>query len=181
MGDRLVDLSVARFVNLVSTADQPVPAGASVAALTGATSAALVALVCDVFERRAPGSLAPPLESAKKLRQQLLELLDQDAAAFVAFLHTEPGSSARETIEENVAAIPLRIGRTCLEVLELVRAVEAYVRGPTRLDVGTASKLARAAAESSLDIAAYNLRLVSDSATRQALQTEIVRLRENSL
>jgi hypothetical protein len=43
MCDRLVELPVAEFVHLVSTADQPVPAGAGVAALTGASSAALLA------------------------------------------------------------------------------------------------------------------------------------------
>jgi formiminotetrahydrofolate cyclodeaminase len=79
-----------------------------------------VGLVCDVFERRAPGSVDLQLESAKRLQQELLELVDQDPAAYLAFLRAKPGSSARAASEANVGAIPLRIARTCHEVLELV-------------------------------------------------------------
>jgi formiminotetrahydrofolate cyclodeaminase len=51
----LTDLSVAEFVRAVASPTQPVPAGGSVAALTGAVSAALLVLVCEVVERRKPG------------------------------------------------------------------------------------------------------------------------------
>ena len=58
MFDRhLTDLSVSEFLQAVASAAQPVPAGGSVAALSGAACAALLVLVCDVFERHRPDVL----------------------------------------------------------------------------------------------------------------------------
>jgi formiminotetrahydrofolate cyclodeaminase len=122
-----------------------------------------------------------PLETANTLQQHLLELVDEDAAVYLAFVAAEPGSSARQAMQADVAATPSRIGRTCLEVLQLVSVVEPQVRGPMRFDVGAAAKLALAPAQSSLEIAEYNLRLVSDSEARHALQTEIAKLRDKTV
>ena len=174
----LLELSVREFVGAVASADQPVPAGGSVAALTGASSAALLALVCEVIERKTPGGLVKSLETARELQQQLLELVEEDAAAFRGFLDTPRGSAARRAAGQQVASVPLRIGRACLEVWSLVAAIEPNVRGPMHLDVGTARQLATAAAESALDIAEYNLVLIADAGAKQALREEIAALRE---
>ena len=72
----LIDLTVRDFVAAVASADEPVPAGGSVAALTGASSAALLALVCDVLERHTPGVLIQERERARALHQELLDLVD---------------------------------------------------------------------------------------------------------
>ena len=155
---KLVDLSVREFVVAVGSADHPCRRG-SVAALTGASSAALLALVCEVLERKTPGALSAPLVTARALERRLLDLVDEDAFAFRAFLAAERGSSARHTASANVAGIPLEIGRTCLAVHVLVNTVEPHVRGAMYLDVGAAKQLSAAAARAALDIAEYNLRL----------------------
>lgn len=173
----LLELSVREFVGAVASADQPVPAGGSVAALTGASSAALLALVCEVTERKTPGGLAQPLERARDLQQRLLELVEEDAAAFGMFLDAPRGSDARRSAGERVASVPLRIGRTCLEVRALVAAIEPKVSGAMHLDVGAARQLAQAAASSALDIAEYNLVLVAEPTTKERLREEIAALR----
>jgi len=174
----LLELSVREFVGAVASADQPTPAGGSVAALTGASSAALLALVCGVTERKSPGGLAQPLERARALQQRLLELVEQDAAAFRAFLDAPRSSPARQAAAERVAAMPLRIGGACLEVRALVAAIEPNVSGALQLDVGAARQLAQAAARSALDIAEHNLALVADPGVKERLGAEITALRE---
>jgi methenyltetrahydrofolate cyclohydrolase len=173
----LVELSVRDFVGAVASADEPVPAGGSVAALTGAASAALLALVCDVLEGHSPGVLAEPLQTAQRLQRELLQLVDEDAAAFRTFLDAPRGSDARRIAGADVASAPLRIGQTCAQVVDLVRRVEPQVRGAMRLDVGAARQLAGSAARSALDIAEYNLSLVADQTARTALREEISAVR----
>ncbi|MBV8716067.1 MAG: cyclodeaminase/cyclohydrolase family protein [Chloroflexi bacterium] len=72
---RLADLSLYEFVQAVASADQPVPAGGSVAALAGSASAALLVLVCDVLERHTPGVMTQPRSRARDLQQQLIALI----------------------------------------------------------------------------------------------------------
>jgi formiminotetrahydrofolate cyclodeaminase len=133
MFDRhLTDLSVSEFLQAVASAAQPVPAGGSVAALSGAASAALLVLDCDVFER--PDVLTQSRQKAAELQQKLLALVDDDAAAFRAFLDTERGSPERQAGGSRVAQIPLDIGRACLEISQVVRSIEPHVAGSMRLE-----------------------------------------------
>jgi formiminotetrahydrofolate cyclodeaminase len=179
-GSPLVNLSVAEFVAAVASASEPVPAGGSVAALSGAASAALLVLVCSVLEQHHPGAVAAQQTRARELQRRLLELVDSDAEAFRAFLAAERGSSARREATTRVAEAPLAIARGCGEVVGLAQGLDPDISGATRLDLGAASHMARAAMRSALDIAEYNLSLVADSPRKQALQSDISQLRANS-
>jgi hypothetical protein len=72
--------------------------------------------------------------------------VDDDAAAFRAFLDAKHGSAERQASATRVAQIPLEIGRACLETCQLVRTIEPHVAGSLRLDVATANYMAQAAA-----------------------------------
>jgi formiminotetrahydrofolate cyclodeaminase len=170
-------MSVRDFVGAVAAAERPVPAGGSVAALTGAASAALLALVCGVLQRRQPGVLSDQLETAGRLQQHLLELVDEDAAAFRAFLAARrSGVGLLEAIARTASA-PLKIGSACAEVIVLSDTVEADTAGPMLGDVRAARYLAAAAVQTALALAEQNLDLQPDAEARQALEAEISRLR----
>jgi methenyltetrahydrofolate cyclohydrolase len=174
---RLVDLSVLEFVEAVASADQPVPAGGSVAALTGATSAALLVLVCSVIRRKQPQLLGDELSNAERLQQQLLVLIDDDAEAFHAFLHARRrNADLREPLARTSAA-PLAIARACLELIDLSQTVEVQISGPMTADVRAARLLAAASLRTVLDIADQKLELVQDADDRQVLREQISRLR----
>src|SRR5438105_4110998 len=112
--DRLLEMSVRDFVGAVAAAERPVPAGGSVAALTGAASAALLALVCGVRQRRHSGLLSDQLEAAERLQQQLLELVEEDAAAFRAFLAAKRSGVGLLEAIARAASAPLQIGSACV-------------------------------------------------------------------
>jgi formiminotetrahydrofolate cyclodeaminase len=76
-----------------------------------------------------------------------------------------------------VATVPLRIGRGCVEVVELSFPVEAQTTGSLLGDVRAARHLADAGVRTALDLAEQNVDLQADAAARQALQEEIARLR----
>ena len=177
MPDRpLVDLSVSEFVQTVASPEQPVPAGASVAALTGAACAALLVLVCDVHARHASSVLEHPRRDAATLQLQLLRFVDDDATAYQAFLKSR-GFDSRHSAAVQVVSIPLNIARACSQVVATAQAIEIHVRGTTLLDVGAAADMAGAAARSALDIAEHNLDMVPHSDTKESLRVEITRLR----
>jgi formiminotetrahydrofolate cyclodeaminase len=169
---RLVELSVAEFVEAVASTDQPAPAGGSVLALAGAGCAALLELVCGVRQAHTPGVLERERAEAQRLRRELLALIDEDAAAVGAWLAAPPGSDARRESGRTASAVPLRIAGACSEVVTLSRYIE--VDGAVRFDVRAAERLATAAALAALDLVEANLRSAAD---RGALQDEIARLR----
>ena len=104
MSDRLIDLSIAAFVDAVSSTQKPVPAGGSVSALTGSSSAALLVLVCDVLEEHSPGVLKEVRELARALQQQLLQLVDDGV------YHSVRGASVQA----------VRLLRECLAIQRVV-------------------------------------------------------------
>jgi formiminotetrahydrofolate cyclodeaminase len=107
-----------------------------------------------------------------------LELVDEEAVAFRAYLSASHGSAALEVTGERAATIPLDIGRACTEVVEVAGAVAQHVRGSTRLDVAAAMNIARAAARSAVDIAEKNLANSDSAERRTALRAHIDRLRD---
>src|SRR5436190_13871277 len=109
----LLDLSVKEFVASVASAETPVPAGGSVVALSGACAAALLVLVCEVARRHSPEDLHEQHHAAERLQGLLSKLVDEDAAAYQAFLATRRGTEDRQAAIHRVAATPLAIGRAC--------------------------------------------------------------------
>jgi formiminotetrahydrofolate cyclodeaminase len=173
----LIDLSVREFVAAVASAETPVPAGGSVVALSGACAAGLLALVCEVTQRHQPGALGEQRHGAERLKGLLLKLVDEDAAAYQAFLATPRGSEDRQAAVNRVAATPLAIGRACVELIGLSRTIEADIRGPLLGDVRTARHLAQAAVRTAVDLAEQNLTLIKDASARRSLEAAVTSLR----
>jgi formiminotetrahydrofolate cyclodeaminase len=173
----LVDLSVREFVASVASAATPVPAGGSVVALSGACAAGLLALVCDVAQRHDAAAPGEERQTAVRLQRLLLKLVDEDAAAYQAFLATRRGTEDRQAAINRVAATPLAIGRACFDLVGLSRTVEQHTRGPLLGDVRAARHLAEAGLRTAVDLAEQNLELQPEASARRALEAEIARLR----
>jgi formiminotetrahydrofolate cyclodeaminase len=176
---RLIETTVAEFVEAVASPERSVPAGGSVAALAAASSAALLVLVCEVLAGRGQSQVAATGQTARVLQQQLLDFVDEDARAYRAVLESERGSPARREASAAAARIPVEIGRASRRIVELASALEPHVSGAIHLDLGAAKRIAGAAMDSALDMGEYDLRMVADPAARQALQDEIAHLRQS--
>jgi formiminotetrahydrofolate cyclodeaminase len=171
---RLVDQSVREFVGEVASAETPVPAGGSVVALSGACAAGLVALVCRVLQRHHVGGVIDDhLLQAERLRRDLLALVDEDAAAYRAFLHAR----REPTSIERVARTPLLIGQACARVIALTDALEQHGVRSMRGDVRAARHLAEAGVRTAVDLAEQNLELFKDTEARRSVEAEISDLR----
>ena len=178
---QLTDLSLREFLEAVASAEHSVPAGGSLAALAGASSAALLALVCGVIQRRTPGALEDQLRTVQRLQRELLQLVDEDADAFDAFVHARRSGTELDAATDRVTRIPLAIGWACVEIIQLSHEVEGHEVRHMHGDVRAAQHLAQASIRTALDIAESNVPLQKDPAARSILLDEIARLRANNL
>jgi formiminotetrahydrofolate cyclodeaminase len=123
----------------------PAPASGSAAALTGALAAALVELAARFSED--DGALA----QAEGLRARLLELADEDAAAYADFMRTRSDEDRRRTID-----VPLAVAEAAVETAGLAERLAARGRRSVVGDALVAAELAGAAARSAGRLAELN-------------------------
>ena len=168
--DGLIDRTVRDFVDELST-DSPAPGGGSVAALAGALSASLSAMVGSLtFSKKGMESARSAMEragrDAQALKDWFLAAVDRDTDAFNGVLtamrmprKTEDDVAARDAAmaAANLEAtlVPLTVLERSVEALELA-LVAALDGNPNSVsDAGVAAACAVAAAEG----AALNVRI----------------------
>jgi len=167
---RLVELLTREFVEKVAS-EAPAPGGGSVSALAGALAAALCAMVARLTlgkekYRDTWQEMERVRDSADSLMRRLLDLVDEDTAAYNQVLialrlpkDTEAQRTARlaaiRSATKKATAVPMETLRSVAAALSLAEA--AVERGnPNALsDAGVAAHLIRAAASG----AAYNVRI----------------------
>jgi len=138
----LLDLRARDLLDRFGSTD-PTPGGGSAAALSGATGAALVAMVCAMPKTRtgAPeerSRLDTALRSAREASARLRSLVDEDTAAFEAVMAayrmakaTDEDKAARKKAIAGAMAqatrIPVQTAQACVSVMRA--AAEAAQHG----------------------------------------------------
>jgi len=183
----------ARFLEAVA-ADTPAPGGGSVAALAGALTAALAAMVGRLtLGRKKYSSVQAEMETlvaeTELLRATLAARIVQDAGAYnqvvAAYRLPKEGDeeqTARQSaIQEalvHAAEVPLSTARDAVAALKLACTAARLGNVNTLTDAGTAAHMARAAFEG----AALNVRINADQITdleqTSAWLMELEQLRE---
>jgi methenyltetrahydrofolate cyclohydrolase len=139
----------------------PAPGGGAAAAFGAAIAAALTEMAAAFAATRRPA--APDVnaehvaERAGTLRLRLLELADEDAAAYVAVLEATDPAAGREALSA-AADPPLRIATAAAEIAELASAI-AVAPGNEQLlgDATCAVALGEAAAQAAARLVELNL------------------------
>jgi glutamate formiminotransferase/formiminotetrahydrofolate cyclodeaminase len=172
-GKLLVSRTLAGFVDELST-DSPAPGGGSVAALCGALSAALAAMVANLtVGRKGQEAVWETMrdlgERAQVEKDAFLRAVDEDAESFNRVMDAmrgpagttaEKAAKAISVAEANRGAtlVPLGVLERTLAVLELAREAAAHGNPNSVSDAGTAAAAARAAAEGAYLNVLINLR-----------------------
>jgi formiminotetrahydrofolate cyclodeaminase len=156
----LTSLSVRDLADRLASRE-PVPGGGSAAAIGGALGASLVGMVAELTIGRPDAAerddvLREVRDSAARLRVDLLDLAETDAAAYdavVAARRLPKGTDAeraersrrmRSTIVE-AARVPLETARRSREVLDLAVRIAPIGNRNAVSDAGVAAQLASAA------------------------------------
>jgi methenyltetrahydrofolate cyclohydrolase len=123
----------------------PAPASGSAAALTGALAAALAELAA-----RFAGD-DEVVERARELGGRLVELADEDAAAYAAFM-----AARSEETRAAITRVPEEIAAAADAVEELAQAVHARLETGVAADAEAAAELAAAAARVARRLVEFN-------------------------
>jgi len=159
------DVTVQQFIDDLASSS-PTPGGGSAAAVSGAMAASLAEMVCNLTvgkDRYAAveDEMREHREQLAALRETLLELADDDAAAFddvMAAFRMPKGDERSRAIQDaskHAAEIPMETAEHCMTVLEHAAPVAQKGNQNSVTDAGTAALLAHAA----LHAALYNVRI----------------------
>jgi glutamate formiminotransferase/formiminotetrahydrofolate cyclodeaminase len=181
----LAAMTLRDFADELSSSS-PAPGGGSVAALCGALSASLVAMVAALAWSKAGLEGARPAmkaagTDAQTLKDWFLGAVDRDTQAFNAVLaamrrpkKTEDEIAARagaiECASQGAAKVPLDVLEATIRALELALRVVKHGNPSSVSDAGVAGAAALAAAEG----AALNVRINAPSLTDRAVAEEFL-------
>lgn len=194
-GKRLRDLSLREFLDELST-DSPAPGGGSVSALAGSLAAALTSMVAALTHGKKGyeevfSEMAELGSKAQKLKQRLLELIDEDTRAFDAVMaamrlpkKTDEQKAERAhriqaaTVES--IKVPLEVMETCMQVMELAGKVATKGNRNSLSDAGVALLQARAGLEGAAYNVLINLPGLEDKEQVSAFRSRVQQLRQQA-
>jgi len=184
----LVELSIQEFSRVLRS-DSPAPGGGSVAALSGALGADLVAMVCSLSIGKPDyelfrNELSRALERAQILSKSLLEHVDRDTQAFNSVMAAfklpkatdDDKKKRREAIQKSyreAVQSPIGIARECLEVLNLAANLTGKSNSNALSDLGVASQQAYAGLEGAIMNVNINLSSIKDDGFKSKTASEI--------
>ncbi len=158
----------------------PAPGGGGASAYCGALAAALASMVGNLTVGKktyaaVEDSMRSKLAELEGIRQRLLDLIDEDAEAFLplAAVYRMPKSTPEEQEARDLAMqdalvgacdVPLRIMDTCLEVLDYSKYMAENGSVLARSDAGAAAVLAKAAVQAASLNIRVNIASMSDAA-----------------
>ncbi|HLG19459.1 MAG TPA: glutamate formimidoyltransferase [Bdellovibrionota bacterium] len=194
--ESLMELTTRAFIDEVSS-DSPAPGGGSVAALCGALSAALGAMVANLTVGKKGlesnwNAMKSSAVMGQELKEWFMDAVDEDAAAFNRVMEAfrKPGKSPEEKkIKEQqvgqatkeATEVPLRVLEHSLRVLGVVAEVAQKGNPNSLSDAGVAALCARTCAEGAYLNVLINLSSLKDAAwvdtTRRkatSLRSEVV-------
>jgi glutamate formiminotransferase/formiminotetrahydrofolate cyclodeaminase len=188
----LVAMTLHDFADELSSSS-PAPGGGSVAALCGALSASLVAMVAALTWTKSGFEAARPAMSvagteAQALKDWFLAAVDRDTEAFNAVLaasrqpkrtpeETAARAAAVECANQGAAKVPLEVLEATLRALELALRVVKDGNPNSVSDAGVAGAAALAAAEG----AALNVRINTPSLTDRAVAEDYLARQSRAL
>ena len=167
---KLTDLTSKDFLTALASS-APAPGGGGGAAMAGALAAALASMVCNLTigkEKFAAQEceVKALLQEAEQVRQDLLALVEDDAAVFNSFMAcyklpktTDAEKAARTAAirkaAKQAAEVPLAIAKASYKVLQLAHRLVIIGNPGVITDGACSALLARAA----LRCAEYNVRI----------------------
>ncbi len=157
----------------------PAPGGGSAAALAGALAASLVAMVCRLTIGRKQyeqynAEFENILPRADALREELLELIQQDADAYSNVMAayqlpkaSDAEKSARaEAIQQafrHAAQVPMRVAKACAELVDMAATTAAHGNKNAASDAGAGALMAEAGLRAAMLNVEINLGFIQDN------------------
>ncbi len=185
---RFRDLTLAQFVGQLASAE-PVPGGGSASAVAASLGAGLVAMVAALSEGRSKyaahaATHASAGAAGRALTERLLQLADDDAAAYASFsaalrmAKTTDAEVAARSVALRAAArtasnVPMACVEACREVVEAAQSLAGRSNLNASSDLAVACLLASAAAHGAAANVLVNLPSVADEGFADAMSARV--------
>jgi formiminotetrahydrofolate cyclodeaminase len=179
------------FLNTLASR-APTPGGGSVAAISGATAAGLVSMVCalSIGKKRfaeIEDELRGIHDRAESLRRELQELAEADIEVFSRLSTayklprtTDADAASRnaaiQSITRQAADIPLQVARAAVAIIPLCEALAERAGRLIVSDIGVAAALARATLQSAILNIEINLSGLEDQIYVRTVRSEVAEL-----
>jgi len=193
MNKKLVEMSILEFLDELGS-KSPAPGGGSVAALSGALAVALGEMVCNLTigkEKYADveDEIKNILRDCKKIREELIELIDKDTQAFNEVMkafklpkeNEEQIEIRRKAIQDafkNAALVPFETAKKSFEVLKLAKIIAEKGNKNSITDSGVSALLACSAVKAAIYNVRINLSSIKDEHFVNDLNSQIKKLEE---
>jgi methenyltetrahydrofolate cyclohydrolase len=195
VNDGIGNRRIAEFLETLGS-DSPTPGGGAAAAVTGASGAALIAMVANLTIDKAGyeeawDRMREILPVVGAGRDELLELADRDAAAFdevmAAFRmpkETDDEKAARrraiQLAFEGAASVPLRVAERAAQMIDLGREAVTLGNDNAASDGLSAAYLLYAAVECAAANVLINAASLKDEDRKRELLSAVGRVRETA-
>ena len=181
--------SLASYLDALASAT-PAPGGGSAAGVAGAMGAALVEMVAGLSLVKSgamgdehSGLQRTALERARSARAELLQLAEDDAVAYGAFMEAlklpkssdderAARTSAISAAAQRAAEVPLATLRATVAVAEAARSIQDKSLLAAASDLEVAARFARASGESAAENVEANLPYIDDPQTRAEIASQ---------
>ncbi|QZY54230.1 cyclodeaminase/cyclohydrolase family protein [Crassaminicella profunda] len=189
----LVNMNVKEFLDKTAS-NEPVPGGGSIAALSGAISAALTEMVSNLtIGKKKYAEVEEEMkvirEKAEKYRTKFVEDIDKDSDAFNEVMkafklpkETDEEKQARKTtIQEatkKATLVPLEVGKDAFEIMTIIEKIVVKGNQNAVTDGAVAAMMARTAVLSALYNVKINLGSIKDEAFVEKVTKEVKELEE---
>ncbi|MGE4413121.1 MAG: cyclodeaminase/cyclohydrolase family protein [Candidatus Caldatribacteriota bacterium] len=184
----LKDQKIKTFLDSLAS-ESATPGGGSVAALTGAMSAALISMVSNLTVgkekyRHLEDDIKLLLQKSESLRAKLEELMEKDVEVFnqLMAIMKLPRNNEEEKRERNqkmqialieAAKVPLEVARKSKELIDICQEIADKGNKNAISDAGVAVILAEAAFDSAIINVKINLNMIKDEKRNNSLTEEI--------
>ncbi|HEX8914034.1 MAG TPA: cyclodeaminase/cyclohydrolase family protein [Humisphaera sp.] len=176
--------TIAQFLD-ATAARQPTPGGGAVTALTGALAAAIGEMVLNYSVGRKgleafEGELRPARDELTQLRQQLLQAMSDDQAAYAELTAArklpdatpDKAAKVKAALAASIKA-PQQMAAAAVGMLEVADRVLNFVNPYLLSDLAVCADLAMATARCAIYNVRVNLPSVKDPAEQHAIQASV--------
>ncbi len=179
---QIKDQTIEKFLEEVAS-NAPTPGGGAVAAVVGASAAALVEMVVNLTKDEE--LKANTLTKIKSLREELLGLADEDAAAFdavmAAYRIPKEDASRKDEIQKafkGAAEVPLKTAELSNKVNKLAKEVLKVGNKNAASDAKSALHLSEASEKSALENVQINLEYIKDEDFVKKIKEAVAKLKQ---
>ncbi len=176
----MVDKSVKELLDAISS-KAPTPGGGSVAALSGAISCSLAAMVCNltIGKKKYEGveeKMKELLEKALTLRKRFEELIDEDSKAFDEVMKAFKEGGDKQKAFKKAAEVPMETAENALKAIKIASEVAMLGNKNAISDAGSAAYMAYASFKMAAMNVKINLKYIEDEDFKKEMEENMEKM-----